>query len=208
MMSTRRQQQIDKALACYSPKRKSDQVPIVVEQGNFEPDVNWFAGLLEGEGSFLPGSPSKPNKPHILATTTDEDVAQRLSVFFGTRYIPVRNYQKQTDGTTWKQPYRALVAGKRAVDLMRQLHPLMGSRRQEQINRALASYTPHKCRSNAAPLTKEQVLDIYYRAQASDSPTLLSLEYGVKPTTVKDIRRGRSWAWLTQPASEAQPEIE
>jgi hypothetical protein len=37
----------------------------------------WLAGILEGEGSFMKGPPSSPNRPVISMVTTDIDVALR-----------------------------------------------------------------------------------------------------------------------------------
>jgi len=42
-------------------------------------DFYWLCGLLEGEGSFMKGPPSRPQYPVISMCSTDEDVMQRVS---------------------------------------------------------------------------------------------------------------------------------
>jgi hypothetical protein len=40
-------------------------------------ELAWLAGLLEGEGSFMPGPPSNPRMPIICLAMNDEDVMAR-----------------------------------------------------------------------------------------------------------------------------------
>ncbi len=101
-------------------------------------DLYWLAGLLEGEGSFMKGPPSKPNAPYISLQMTDEDVVARAAALFHISYRKVRNRKPGL----WKESYLVQLRGARAADLMRELHPLMGIRRKVQIDRALASHTP------------------------------------------------------------------
>ena len=37
-------------------------------------EIAWLAGLLEGEGSFMPGPPSNPRMPIICLAMNDADV--------------------------------------------------------------------------------------------------------------------------------------
>ena len=98
-------------------------------------DQCWLAGLLEGEGSFMKGSPSKPNKPKISVEMTDEDVVSKAAMLMGVSYqtLPARK-------ASWKTSYRAVLQGQRAVELMRTLKHHMGLRRQTQIKAVLDSY--------------------------------------------------------------------
>ena len=50
-------------------------------------DFYWLCGLLEGEGSFMKGPPSRPQYPILTVTSTDEDVLQRVSKLFGVGYL-------------------------------------------------------------------------------------------------------------------------
>jgi hypothetical protein len=160
-----------------------------------ERDLYWLAGLLEGEGSFVAGPPSSPNRPRIQISMTDQDVVERVAAFFGIQYIQVRRQGKE--GQNWKTAYNVFLRGKRAIALMKILYPLMGKRRRKQIEHALASYDPYKHCKNTAKLSESQVLEIYRRAHAGERHHLIAAEFGVNRTTVTDIKRGKSWWWLT-----------
>lgn len=100
-------------------------------------ELCWLAGLLEGEGSFCKGPPSRPNSLQVSLQMTDEDVVARAANLFGVAYS--RGTPKKK---AWKYTYRTLLRGYPAAALMKQLRPMMGQRRQGQIDRALASYDP------------------------------------------------------------------
>lgn len=103
-----------------------------------EVELAWLAGWLEGEGSFLKGSPSCPGRARITAMTTDYDVALRVSALFGTNPYKTAPPKK----AHWKQTYVVAVNGRRAVELMGRLRPLMGARRRHQLDAAVASFVP------------------------------------------------------------------
>lgn len=52
-------------------------------------------------------------------------------------------------------------------------------------------------RCAAHKLTAEQAMQIFQRLNNGERPYLLAAEHGVSPVTVLDIRKGRSWSWLT-----------
>lgn len=104
-------------------------------------DLAWLAGILEGEGSFIVnsrtrtpknGEPWKQVDVRVQINMTDEDVISRVAHLIG------RNYR--TDATPvsrgHKIKYATEISGHRAVLLMQHLRPLMGRRRQKQIDRA------------------------------------------------------------------------
>lgn len=78
-------------------------------------------------------SPSAPGMVHIAATTTDLDVAKRVASLFGTA-VTTRGKERQHHKTAWQVRLR----GSLAAELMNALRPLMGKRRQAQIDRALS----------------------------------------------------------------------
>ncbi len=47
----------------------------------------WLVGLLEGEGSFMPGPPSEATRPRISIQMTDENVIRRVARIFGKKYF-------------------------------------------------------------------------------------------------------------------------
>lgn len=199
LLSKRRQAQISRVLRPYGLAFNQVTATDVFEDNESEPDsemliIRWLAGVLEGEGSFMSGAPSRPNSPRIQVTMTDEDVIVRIANILGVRYNALH---RSTDGEkAWKQAYFICWRGKRALEWMRKLYPLMGARRQAQIDQALASHDPFKHYKNNAKLSEEQVREIYLRAHAGELQSRIAGDFGVDRTTVADIKRGKSWAWL------------
>ena len=97
----------------------------------------WLAGLLEGEGSFMAPVPSKPNTPIISLHMTDEDIVARVAAMFELKYMHCKRQKAHH-----KASFSVQVRGAKAVDAMRRLRPMMGPRRQSQIDRALDGYNP------------------------------------------------------------------
>jgi hypothetical protein len=93
-------------------------------------DLYWLAGLLEGEGSFIAGPPSAPRTPALVLTMADRDIVDRAAELLdcAVSMIPARR-------NGWRDAYCVRVRGPRAVEWMRRLRPLMGHRRQTQIDR-------------------------------------------------------------------------
>jgi hypothetical protein len=149
-----------------------------------DPDFYWLAGLLEGEGSFLAGPPSAPNSLRIALTMTDEDVVARVAALWGVAYHEVRQQRSRVMG--WKPNYYVHLRGKPAVELMEQLLPFMGERRQQQIRRALESYNPH-IRNKLLP---EQIAAIKVQLAEGCKHGELAKQYGVDRSTVSHIKAG------------------
>jgi hypothetical protein len=100
-------------------------------------DLHWLAGLLEGEGTFIPGPPSNPRMPVIQVEMVDADVMARVGRLLGRKVTTLRARRAE-----WSATYQVKVTGGPAVGWMLHLHPLMGERRQRQIERALRCYEP------------------------------------------------------------------
>lgn len=99
-------------------------------------DIAWLAGLLEGEGCFLGAPPSSPNQPLITVVMTDLDVIQRVADMFGCSVVTIHTDRQNP---RWKPTYKARMGGSKAVSMMHLLRPMMGARRQAQIDKAIAS---------------------------------------------------------------------
>lgn len=91
--------------------------------------MSWLAALLDGEGSFFKGK--KNGLVRIECQMTDEDLIARAARLMGVGY----GKRKPIPGR--KAVYRLALAGPRAEIVMRELAPLMGARRQQQIRDAL-----------------------------------------------------------------------
>jgi len=102
-----------------------------------ETELYWLAGLLEGEGSFCCGPPSKPNSPYICVEMCDEDVVSRIARLFGMAYHPIKPRK-----SNHKISYGTRLTGSKAMSLMKSLRSMMSVRRQDQIDRALRSFDP------------------------------------------------------------------
>jgi hypothetical protein len=144
----------------------------------------WLAGLLEGEGSFCKPLPSQPNSPLISIETTDEDIAQRVSQIFDTQYTQNRrSHQKEH----WKPSFKSRISGVRALELMRMLRPLMGLRRQGQIDAALASYQGDQLHA----LTPERRAELKRRLSNGENVLQLANEFGVSKSYAYNLRNSQ-----------------
>ncbi|NJN17938.1 MAG: hypothetical protein HC822_17525 [Oscillochloris sp.] len=97
--------------------------------------LGWLCGLLEGEGTFVPGPPSKPRRPCVALNMTDEDVVQRVCDLWGARL-----YHIKVKHAEHLPVFRTELVGGSAVALMQVLEPHMSVRRRRQIATAVASY--------------------------------------------------------------------
>lgn len=151
----------------------------------------WLAGLLEGEGSFMRGSPSSQNQPRISIQMTDEDVIARVATLWGTSYLrSTRNHQQNPK---WKVCFQAAIRGANAVALMNRLRPFMGQRRQTQIDAALATYVARKPGDNTRRLTGEWITEIRLRHAAGETYLALSKEFNVSRITLRHACTRRTW---------------
>lgn len=103
-------------------------------------DLYWLAGWLEGEGSFtfytkLCGDGNTRRNWHISGTSTDEDVLQRVADLLKVRLLGPYIAKQNPD---FKPYWRIDLSRRRDVlAVCEALFPLMGARRQEQIQRLL-----------------------------------------------------------------------
>ena len=113
-------------------------------------------------------APSAPNKPIVRLQMTDQDVVARAAALMGVKCSEHRWPQRYAD-KGWKPTFMATVKGGRAVQLMRDLYPLLGERRRAQIDRALAVYTPRQPK-----ISEEEARELARRYHAGDRhPTAL-----------------------------------
>lgn len=147
LMGIRRQQQIERAIACRKPiNRYPHREYIAVEDAEPEHDRYWLAGYLEGEGSFSLHTNVRPRKtyyyPLVQLNSTDEDIVERVRLLC-QRYTPgeinIGRYQPAYEGS--KIQYHIGVKGTRARLIMEDLYPLLYSRRQSQIRSILSATT-------------------------------------------------------------------
>jgi hypothetical protein len=151
-------------------------------------DLYWLAGFLEGEGSFMKGSPSTPNLPVIQVSSTDEDVIAKASKLFGVSYWQIDKKRSIKNG--WKIPYATRIRGKKAVDLMENIKPLMGIRRQSQIDEALSCYSV-----SSYKLTEDIVKNIKFALKTSGlTQGQIGKKFDLRRETINKISRGKTWS--------------
>ena len=144
-------------------------------------ELYWLAGLLEGEGSFMRPPPSSPNQPVIGLQMTDEDIIAKVSSLVKVGYRRVRYHHPE-----WKPIYALQVRGGKAVDLMKKLRPLMGERRQKQIERALIGYDPFLSQQRQRKLPSPEELRVMLKTSTTRE---LGKELGCSRQTIS--RRSR-----------------
>lgn len=104
----------------------------------------WLAGVLEGEGTFMSGTPSSPNSPIARISMTDRDIVTRAALLLDRAVTPVRPRQAH-----YKPPYITQIKGVEAVGLMRAMRPVLGPDRQRQIDQVVETWTPRRIRWRA-----------------------------------------------------------
>lgn len=146
-----------------------------------EVDLAWLAGLLEGEGSFLPGPPSAPNATRIQCSMCDEDIIARVAEYLQATYHEIRKRQPHH-----KRAWFVTIKGSRARELMVRLRPLMGSRRQGQIDKALASPSPGRYKITSADLPR-----IYSLLDEGWTHKAIAAQYGVERSHISHLKSKR-----------------
>jgi hypothetical protein len=146
-------------------------------------DLLWLAGLLEGEGTFMAGSPSAPRSPVVQVSMADRDVVERVADLLdcAVTVVPARR-------NGWRTAYSARVKGPRAMEWMRRLRPLMGARRREQIDHAMASWAPDPTRH----LDDRRAADALACLARGESVRDVAARFGTSVWCIYDLRLGRT----------------
>ncbi|MCQ3931794.1 MAG: hypothetical protein DPW16_15180 [Chloroflexi bacterium] len=183
LMGERRKQQIIAA----TNGRAINDYPL-----NPEFELYWLAGILEAEGSFMRGTPSAPNKPNIKIHTTDQDIAQRVADIFQVKVMGP--YTRKGWEVEWKPFYMVTKRSRPAIQLMQQIRPMMGERRQGQIDAAIGSYVDRSGPNHPnVKLTVEQVREIRRRLAQGDKLRALAEAYSVDFSLIWQIKARRAW---------------
>jgi DNA-binding NarL/FixJ family response regulator len=141
----------------------------------------WLSGWLEGEGSFMSGPPSKPNTCVIAAVTTDLDIAEKVAKIMTISVI--KQKKRKNDPEHYKQTYYVRLQGEKAFNLMKDLKSLMGKRRQEQIDKAMATFKITKRK-----MTSEKLSEINYLVSLGFSLRKIANQVSVDKNTVRKIK--------------------
>jgi hypothetical protein len=120
----------------------------------------------------------------------DRDIVERAGALLGAAVMVVPSRREG-----WKTAYCVRVRGSRAVLWMRRLRPLMGSRRQEQIDRALATYGPDPRRL----LDDERAAEALARLARGEPVRRVAERFGTSIWCIYDLRLGRTHIHLSRP---------
>ncbi|MEA2407568.1 MAG: hypothetical protein QOE69_1687 [Thermoleophilaceae bacterium] len=120
----------------------------------------------------------------------DRDVIDRAGKLLGVAVctLPARRER-------WSTTYGVRLRGARAVQLMRQLRPLMGERRRLQIDRAIASYAPDPRRL----LNETRAARALSMLARGSSVRDVAEQLGTSIWCIYDLRLGRTHAQLPRP---------
>jgi hypothetical protein len=154
-------------------------------------ELYWLAGLLEGEGSFLAGPPSAPRSPALQVAMVDRDVIDRVGGLLGVSVMVLPSRR-----AGWRTAYSVRVRGSHAVLWMTLLRPLMGKRRQGQIDRAVASYAPDPRRL----LSEQRAREALAMLADGESVRQIADRLGTSIWCIYDLRLGRTHAHLARPS--------
>ena len=135
----------------------------------------------------MTGPPSNPRMPVLAVNMTDKDVMARVGRIFDRKLQLVRPRSYR-----WKPSYQLRVQGAAAVRWMTLLRPLLGARRQAQIDRALASYAPRP----VALLDDENARAALHALATGITVKEVAARFGVSVWCVYDLRLGRTFKHL------------
>ena len=99
--------------------------------------IAYFAGILDGEGSFFMEQNQKNYKtPTIACEMTDEDVILSLRKFFKVGHVTKINPRKKH----WKISYRWRVRNQPAVDILKEILKYLSIRRKAKAKFLIQEY--------------------------------------------------------------------
>jgi hypothetical protein len=136
--------------------------------------------------------------PTLAMQMVDEDVMQRAAALLGRKVTRVRPRQVH-----WQVSYMLRVTGGRAVAWMHVLRPLLGRRRQVQLDRALACYDPR----SSSLLDEAQVVEALQALAAGAKVREVAERFGTSIWCIYDLRLGRTYKHVPRPAELADVQV-
>jgi hypothetical protein len=148
-------------------------------KSHLSPDDYWLAGLLEGEGAFMRIT-ERPEywRPVLSLQMTDRDVVARVAAIWGVAVVSGGKPRFEH----YKPTFIAKISGSRGADWMLYLRPLMGERRQGQIDMALDGWVSPRRRLH--PQEKAELVESLRNGERAPS---IAVRYGIKRESVYHI---------------------
>jgi len=122
----------------------------------------------------------------------DRDIVERAGALLNRAVTVVPSRREG-----WRTAYSVRVRGVRAVLWMERLRPLMGTRRQAQIDRAIASHGPDPRRL----LDDERAAEALARLANGESVRQVAQRFDTSIWCIYDLRLGRTHVHLERPAA-------
>ena len=142
-------------------------------------EFHWLVGILEGEGTFLRGAPSRPGTPILRVSMTDHDVVDRVAKLFERAGVRLRRRKPHH-----KLPYATTIKGAPATRVMYAVRPFLGKARKLQIDRAILSWQTRR-----APRRRK-------RAGGSDAPLMPLADHSGPLTAGSESEDACDRAWI------------
>lgn len=158
-----------------------------------EKELYWLAGILEGEGSFMAGPPSDPNRPRIAVHMPDKDIIERVAEFFEVSYI----HEVVPSNKNWSTTYRVIVRGPKAIEIMKKVRPIMGDRRKQQIDDSISSHNPNFWSESSSDYWEERVREAWNLIRKGKRLIDVSKILNMKYQFIRDLNAGRTWTSVT-----------
>lgn len=163
-------------------------IELKIEVKGNEDWIMWLAGLMEAEGSFLCGPPSRPNCPRISIQMSDKDSIDKAARLLGVSVFSFVPKGTTKNGKDFKRIYMCSLKNKRTIEWMEKLFPLMGVRRQEQIRKALNSYNKNakdEYVNSIRKITRYSLEEILEKRKVGLSFKKIGDEYGVSKDCIR-----------------------
>lgn len=152
-------------------------------------DVAWFAGFLEGEGSFVKRTDN--NGILISVSSTDLDVLRKVEKIFGGSIYEAKRKNKPKH---WKDAwYWKTNSSKDCARILKQIMPYMGQRRRGKIQECLLIHerSIQKQEEKAVSVLKKRSKILMLNQKTQMTHREIAEEVGVDRTYVTHVVNGR-----------------
>ena len=171
-----------------SQKKIGQECVICIEDSAEDYTIDWLAGVLEAEGSFTKGPPSKINSSSISIQMSDKDTIEKISLLWSVAIAKYTPKGQNKSGLGFKEIYMCVLKGARARSWMKNLKPYMGFRRQEQIATSLDAYNPNakeESYSRKRKISDGILQDVFDKISSGLSYQTVAEEYGVTRNVIR-----------------------
>ena len=171
-----------------SQKKIGQECAVCIEDSAEDYTIDWLAGVLEAEGSFMRGPPSELNSTRISIQMSDKDTIDKISLLWGVTVTAYTPKGQNKLGGSFKEIYMCVLRGAKARNWMETLNPYMGIRRQEQITTALNSYNSNakeEYYSKSRKISDESLQDVFDKLSSGLSYQAVAEEYGVTRNVIR-----------------------